>query len=212
MPGTSPASAPRHLGLVPSRPGVEGQDEEGRTEDEEARYRKPRFAEHASRPRDQDGNDDTNSGRNKPYDWVMPNDSLNDLHVSVALGSETFPTGLVFDTRVYTPLSEAPPALSDDSAALNMQHMAVVKDFAIPGTETNFTVSSDAVNFGEVDALDFGKSFDYRRNVRPGRHEELVRPVEAPAPERLGIGRRSGRNRKRHLDAVNSGLADQVID
>jgi len=36
----------------------------------------------------------------------------------------------VFDSRVYTPLSDVAPVLSTDSAATNMQHMAVVRDFA----------------------------------------------------------------------------------
>jgi hypothetical protein len=47
-------------------------------------------------------------------------------------GTVTRPNGLVFDTRVFTPLSSAPPALVGDSdPADGMQHMAVVKDYVI---------------------------------------------------------------------------------
>ncbi len=42
------------------------------------------------------------------------------------------PTGLVLDSRVYTPLSEIAPAQSGDSGATNMQHMGVIKDFLVP--------------------------------------------------------------------------------
>jgi hypothetical protein len=38
----------------------------------------------------------------------------------------------VLDTRVYTPLAEVAPAMTGDSAAANMQHMAVVKDVIVP--------------------------------------------------------------------------------
>jgi hypothetical protein len=34
----------------------------------------------------------------------------------------------VFDSRVYTPLADVSPVLMTDSAAVNMQHMGVVKD------------------------------------------------------------------------------------
>ena len=38
---------------------------------------------------------------------------------------------LVADTRVYSPISEISPALTSDSAATNMQHMAVVRDYLV---------------------------------------------------------------------------------
>lgn len=82
---------------------------------------------------DQAGSNKTNTTRSKPYDWVLPSTSLFARMIPVQLGAHTFPMGLVFDTRVYSPLSEAPPALSTDSAASNMQHMAVVRDFALGG-------------------------------------------------------------------------------
>ncbi|MCE9573449.1 MAG: endonuclease/exonuclease/phosphatase family protein [Deltaproteobacteria bacterium] len=83
-------------------------------------------------PTDQNANHNTNGNRNKPYDWVMADADLDPLRIPTSIGASTYPDGLVFDTRVYTPLTEVPPALDTDSAATNMQHMAVVKDFALP--------------------------------------------------------------------------------
>ncbi|MCA9679689.1 MAG: endonuclease/exonuclease/phosphatase family protein, partial [Myxococcales bacterium] len=82
-------------------------------------------------PRDQAGNEFTNAGRTKPYDWVMPDADLAPYVVTVDIGAASFADGLVFDTRVFTPLDDVAPALVTDSAAPSMQHMAVVKDFVI---------------------------------------------------------------------------------
>jgi endonuclease/exonuclease/phosphatase family metal-dependent hydrolase len=81
-------------------------------------------------PVDQSGNGNTNANRNKPYDWVIADTDLHAVRTSVILGANTFPNGLVFDSRVYTPLP--PPVLVGDSGAPSMQHMAVVRDFLIP--------------------------------------------------------------------------------
>ncbi len=85
------------------------------------------------------GNEDTNAGRNKPYDYVLPSFSLTNFLTPSVVGSRTFPKGLVFDSRVYSPLSDVSPVLSTDSDASNMQHMGVIKDFLIPvsGANTN---------------------------------------------------------------------------
>lgn len=83
-------------------------------------------------PVDQDGNDATNGPRTKPYDWVLPSPSLAAHEVPALVGSEAFPTGLVFDSRVYSPLADVAPVQKGDSAAVNMQHMPVVKDFRLP--------------------------------------------------------------------------------
>ena len=82
-------------------------------------------------PVDQAGNENTNSTRAKPYDWVLANPALNGLATSAAVGAHAYSTGLVVDTRVYSPISELSPALAGDSAAVNMQHMAVVRDFML---------------------------------------------------------------------------------
>ncbi|WP_394843390.1 endonuclease/exonuclease/phosphatase family protein [Pendulispora brunnea] len=83
-------------------------------------------------PVDGAGNDKTNAPRSKPYDWVLADPKMNALATEVHVGAQVFPNGLVFDSRVYTPLTDVAPAQSDDSAATGMQHMAVVRDFRIP--------------------------------------------------------------------------------
>lgn len=76
------------------------------------------------------GNGNTNAPRNRPYDWVLVDAVLRAREVPVELGAaQSFPRGLVFDTRVFVPLP--PPAQFGDSAAVNMQHMAVVRDFVL---------------------------------------------------------------------------------
>ncbi len=83
-------------------------------------------------PVDQAGDGDTNAGRDKPYDWVMLDGDLNALQTPVTIGASSFPAGLVFDSRVYTPLADVPPIQLSDSDAVNMQHMGVVKDVLLP--------------------------------------------------------------------------------
>jgi endonuclease/exonuclease/phosphatase family metal-dependent hydrolase len=82
-------------------------------------------------PVDQAGLGGTSGNRNKPYDWVLASPCLHGLQVPVVVGAHTFPSGLVFDTRVYRPLSEVPPVDGSESASSNMQHMGVVRDFII---------------------------------------------------------------------------------
>lgn len=82
-------------------------------------------------PADQQGNDATNATRIHPYDWVLVDARLGALQVPTNIGDNQFASGLVFDSRVYTPLSEVAPVKQGDSDATNMQHMAVVKDFFV---------------------------------------------------------------------------------
>lgn len=90
------------------------------------------FLSDAPVPVDNNGDPDTNSSRAQRYDRVLPSFSMTNRLTSVALTSHTFTSGLVFDSRVYTPLSDVPPVQSGDSGVSGMQHMAVVKDFLIP--------------------------------------------------------------------------------
>lgn len=83
-------------------------------------------------PADQNGGTNTNAGRSERYDRVLPGFSLTNMIVPVVLPSHTFNNGLVFDSRVYTPLSDVPPVVSGDSGVSGMQHMAVVKNFLLP--------------------------------------------------------------------------------
>jgi PKD repeat protein/endonuclease/exonuclease/phosphatase family metal-dependent hydrolase len=84
-------------------------------------------------PVDNLGNSDTSINRDHPHDYVLESYSMTNAFTAVVFPSNTFPNGLVFDSRVYTPLSDVPPVqFSDSDSANGMQHMAVVKDFAVP--------------------------------------------------------------------------------
>lgn len=100
-------------------------------------------------PVDQANLGNTNSNRNKPYDWVLVNSALQALETDVIIGSNLFSHGFVADTRVYTPISDLAPALAGDSGALSMQHMAVVRDFALADASPQTTVQVTAPNGGQ---------------------------------------------------------------
>lgn len=91
----------------------------------------PIFDVAAPYPADQNANDQTSGNRSRPYDWVLVSDALRARQLPAVIKTSTFASGAVIDTRVYVPLSDIAPALIDDSASPNMQHMAVVKDFAL---------------------------------------------------------------------------------
>lgn len=82
-------------------------------------------------PADQSGNTDSSINRNHPHDWVLAGPGLDAREEPVSIGSGSFPAGLVFDSRVFTPLSDVPPVVVTDSGASGMQHMAVLRDFAL---------------------------------------------------------------------------------
>jgi endonuclease/exonuclease/phosphatase family metal-dependent hydrolase len=82
------------------------------------------------------GDPDTNGPRSKPYDYILPSFNLTNTLTPVTIGSLHFTNGLVFDSRVYSPLSDVAPVLTADSGA--GQHMAVIKDFRINYAVTNF--------------------------------------------------------------------------
>jgi endonuclease/exonuclease/phosphatase family metal-dependent hydrolase len=86
----------------------------------------------AALPADAAGRTGTNADRGKPYDHVLADRDLQPLRTPVVIGSLRFENGLVFDSRVFSPLSLVAPVQPGDSAAPNMQHMAVVRDFLIP--------------------------------------------------------------------------------
>lgn len=80
-------------------------------------------------PADQRGNPNTNTPRTHPYDVVLPNRALAPCEVRTVFGGQTFPDGLVFDTRLW---SRPPfPSRRSDSDA-NLQHLPVMKTFRIP--------------------------------------------------------------------------------
>jgi len=63
-------------------------------------------------PVDNNGNSDTSMNRNHPHDYVLPSFSLTNFETATVLPSHSFPSGLVFDAGVYTPLSDVPPVQS----------------------------------------------------------------------------------------------------
>ncbi|MDC0711448.1 endonuclease/exonuclease/phosphatase family protein [Stigmatella sp. ncwal1] len=83
-------------------------------------------------PADKNGTEGTNASRGKPYDHVLVDADLRAYQTATVIGTSSFANGLVLDSRVYTPLSEIAPVQSGDSAASNMQHMGVIKDFLVP--------------------------------------------------------------------------------
>lgn len=85
----------------------------------------------SSRPVDTMGDPDTNAPRERRLDGVLASRDLHGRETPVLIGESSFPDGLVVDTREYTPIEELAPALMSDSAAMGMQHMAVVRDFAL---------------------------------------------------------------------------------
>ena len=83
-------------------------------------------------PADSNGKDGTSASRSKPHDWVLADPDLDALGIPVQIGNLSFPNGLVFDSRTYPNLADVAPITATDSASANMQHMAVVRDFALP--------------------------------------------------------------------------------
>lgn len=91
-------------------------------------------------PADLTGGTNTNQGRTERYDRILVGFPITNRLTSVVLPSRTLPSGLVFDSTNYTPLSDVAPVQQSDSTAFGMQHMAVVKDFQIPFLITNYVV------------------------------------------------------------------------
>lgn len=80
-------------------------------------------------PADQEGNKNTSANRSRPYDFVLPNPALAKCHAPTIVDGQTFPDGLVFDSRLWH--SPLPPAEWEDTSR-NMQHLPVMKTFRIP--------------------------------------------------------------------------------
>jgi endonuclease/exonuclease/phosphatase family metal-dependent hydrolase len=95
-------------------------------------------------PADLDGDTDTNSGRSSPYDRILADVDLEALKATTVIGANSFADGFIADTRIYTPINDLAPALATDSAAKNMQHMGVVRDFLIPLSRRSSRTRSDA--------------------------------------------------------------------
>jgi endonuclease/exonuclease/phosphatase family metal-dependent hydrolase len=84
-------------------------------------------------PADQSGNTNTSGNRTKPHDLLLARANLDDREAPVTIGAASFADGLVFDSRVFTPLTDVAPVLATDSATSGMQHMPIVRDFMVGG-------------------------------------------------------------------------------
>ena len=80
---------------------------------------------------DQVGNKNTNSGRDNPYDLVLPSPNLDLRHRTYYFGGYAYANGVVYDTRITWASGLPSPSLSTDSAAVNMQHMGAMKIFEL---------------------------------------------------------------------------------
>ena len=108
-------------------------------------------------PVDNNGNSYTSGGRNHPHDYVLPSFAFTNVETATAFPSHSFPSGLVFDSTIYTPLSDVTPVQFSDST--NAQHMAVMKDFSIAaGPATNPPVIT-AQPLGQTNAVGATISF-----------------------------------------------------
>ena len=85
-------------------------------------------------PVDRNGNNNTNVNRNSAFDWLIPNTLLGDRITPLDLGSSSGPYagGIVFDSRVFTPLSSVPPIQLGDTASGSMDHCPIMKAYDLP--------------------------------------------------------------------------------
>ncbi len=95
-------------------------------------------------PVDNNGNSDTSENRNHPHDYVLPSFLFTNVETASVFPSHTFPNGLVFDSMVYTPLSDVAPVQFSDST--NAQHMAVIKDFLVTGTNAAIVTNPPSID------------------------------------------------------------------
>ncbi|MGD9875034.1 MAG: lamin tail domain-containing protein [Kiritimatiellia bacterium] len=84
-------------------------------------------------PADQDDDKTTNVSRDEVYDLILPNGSLNANHATLTVGALSFPEGMVFDSRLWSPPPS--PILTNDSAEVNMVHLALMKRFTFTYAE-----------------------------------------------------------------------------
>jgi len=110
------------------------------------------------KPADQYGDRDTNSSRNKPFDFVLPDPRLNLIHIAVRVDDVEFDSGLVFDSRLWS--NPPDPVEQGDSGTFGVSHMAVMKVFGLGDTppvlvqmEDQFVEESGTVSFA-VSAID----------------------------------------------------------
>ena len=125
----------------------------------------------AAQPADQAGDKDTNLTRAYPYDYVLPNRIFNDCLVPLTLGGFVFPSGVVFDSRIWNPPPS--PVQTNDSAGTDMQHLGVMKQFALlTCTDCDDDAMTDSWELGQFGSLtNAGAHTDWDRDGFPDASE-----------------------------------------
>ena len=100
-------------------------------------------------PADNVGNSNTSTHRNDPHDYVLPSLSFTNVETASVFPSHSFPSGLVFDSQVYTPLSDVAPVQFLDTT--NAQHMGVIKDFIVNGTNNASNTNAPSIDAQPLD-------------------------------------------------------------
>jgi endonuclease/exonuclease/phosphatase family metal-dependent hydrolase len=101
-------------------------------------------------PTDAESGGNANTSEPEPrarrYDYVFPSQSFSNQLVATVFPSRTFPKGLVFDSHIYTPLSDVSPVAYDDSHVdTGMQHMGVMRTFNVPYYVTNYVANPPSI-------------------------------------------------------------------
>jgi hypothetical protein len=77
---------------------------------------------------------------------------LDALQVPAQVGGLSFASGLVFDSRNFDPIANVAPIRRGDSGSTNMQHMAVVRDFALPVPPPAVPTTNEPDHTNDTDA------------------------------------------------------------
>lgn len=99
----------------------------------------------ARQPADTEGNVNSSLGKTSPFDHVLPNNVLNNVHLTNRMAGFAFTNGMIFDTAQFD--DHLLPALVEDSYPTNRAHHAVLKLFnlstaAVPPTVTTTIASA----------------------------------------------------------------------
>jgi hypothetical protein len=79
------------------------------------------------------GDDDTNLVRTSNYDWLIPNLLLGNSIMDLDLGEDSgvYAGGIVFDSRVFMPLSAVAPIQYGDTANGDQDHCPIMKSYDV---------------------------------------------------------------------------------
>ncbi len=144
-------------------------------------------------PADQNGNRNTNQGRVRPYDYVLPNGHLEAWHVPTRVEGLPFPDGVVFDSRLWTNGTAPPrPIQVADANTEGMQHMPVMKTFAfatgvVVQTQIDRIIEQGNGN-GLIETGELATAYFSIRNVGAVTATQLVLHIESLTPDLILTG------------------------